>query len=374
MKNKKKIIILSILLVLICIGVVLLLTNKNSNMYIDEEDDDNQVVDVSSAEEVTSKKIYLSDYKTDIIIKNSGEYELYGEFKNTVFVNSTGDVTLNLNGIIIESSSTSAIANVGTGNLTIHLESETVSKLYDGGNSDYDGCIFSNGPLTISGYGDLYVYGNQKEGEGIATETNDITIESGNIYIESVDDGLNAGGDGGTITINGGTIYIKASGDGIDSNKNLIINGGSIYTMGSTTGGDAGIDTDTGYTINGGTVIALGSDMLESAESTSKQYSIAFNFGSTITKDTNITLVKDDGEVIATIVAYQDFKTLIISSSKLYTGTYYLYEGGTNTGELVNGIYVDGEYTKGEQITINGSNEFVIDSVSTVIGSNKRNQ
>ncbi len=373
MKNKKKIIILSILLVLICIGVVLLLTNKNSNMYIDEEDDDNQVVDVSSAEEVTSKKIYLSDYKTDIIIKNSGEYELYGEFKNTVFVNSTGDVTLNLNGIIIESSSTSAIANVGTGNLIIHLESETVSKLYDGGNSDYDGCIFSNGPLTISGYGDLYVYGNQKEGEGIATETNDITIESGNIYIESVDDGLNAGGDGGTITINGGTIYIKASGDGIDSNKNLIINGGSIYTMGSTTGGDAGIDTDTGYTINGGTVIALGSDMLESAESTSKQYSIAFNFGSTITKDTNITLVKDDGEVIATVVAYQDFKTLIISSSKLSIGTYYLYEGGTNTGELVNGIYVDGEYTKGEQISVNGSSEFVIDSVSTVIGSNKRN-
>ena len=50
-----------------------------------------------------------------------------------------------------------------------------------------------------------------------------------------------------------------------------------------------------------------------------------------ITKDTNITLVKDDGEVIATVVAYQDFKTLIISDSDLTTGTYYIYVDGEKT-------------------------------------------
>ena len=48
-----------------------------------------------------------------------------------------------------------------------------------------------------------------EEGEGIATETNDITINGGDIYIESADDGLNAGGDGGIITINNGNVFIK---------------------------------------------------------------------------------------------------------------------------------------------------------------------
>ena len=53
-----------------------------------------------------------------------------------------------------------------------------------------------------------------------------------------------AGGEGGLITINNEEIYIKANGDGMDSNKNLVINGGKVYTMGSSVGGDAGIDTD----------------------------------------------------------------------------------------------------------------------------------
>ena len=39
--------------------------------------------------------------------------------------------------------------------------------------------------------------------------------------------------------------------------KYLVINGGSIYTIGSAKGGDAGIDTDKGYEINGGIVIAM---------------------------------------------------------------------------------------------------------------------
>ena len=33
-------------------------------------------------------------------------------------------------------------------------------------------------------------------------------------------------------------------------NKDLIINGGTIYTMGSSVGGDAGIDTDGSFEIN----------------------------------------------------------------------------------------------------------------------------
>lgn len=128
--------------------------------------------------------------------------------------------------------------------------------------------------------------GNQQEGEGIATEAKNITINDGTIIVTSNDDGINAGGDGATITINGGTVYIDAFGDGIDSNKNAVINGGTLFVMGSDIGGDDGIDTDEGYTINGGFVIALGSDMIETPESSSKQKTIAFSFDEKIDKDT----------------------------------------------------------------------------------------
>ncbi len=228
---------------------------------------------------------------------------------------------------------TAAIANVGTSNLVIKLADHSNNILSDGGASEYDACIYSNGKLTIEGNGTLNVYGNQEEGEGIATETNDITINGGTINIECQDDGINAGGDGGLITINDGEIYIKANGDGIDSNKNLIINGGNIYTMGSSAGGDAGIDTDAGFEINGGEVIALGADMLEKPEKSSKQKSVCFELNVKISSGTKVTLKNEAEEEIVSFEAKEDFKTLIISNSKLESGTYYLYQEGEKTND-----------------------------------------
>lgn len=291
--------------------------------------------DVDGGKIVTDNNINLDEYSSNITINKSGTYTLTGKTKNSVIVDSKEDVTLVLKNVTIESDLTAAIANISTGTLKIFLEDNTTNTLSDGGSSEYDSCIYSVGALVIDGDGTLNVYGNQEEGEGIATETNDITINGGNINIESNDDGINAGGDGGTITINDGNICIKARGDGIDSNKNLIINGGNIYTMGSSVGGDAGIDTDDGFVINGGEVIALGSDMLESPESNSKQKSICFNLKSKITNGTKMSVKSEDGTEIISFEAKEDFKTLIISNSKIKTGTYYLYKNGEKTENSV---------------------------------------
>lgn len=287
--------------------------------------------DVDAGQEVMESNIDLSRYNSNITITKAGEYTLKGEFKNAVLVNSESDVTLILDGVNIENAITAAIVNVGSSELTIKLADNSNNTLSDGGASEYDSCIYSNGKLVIEGNGILNVYGNQEEGEGIATETNDITINGGTINIESQDDGINAGGDGGLITINNGEIYIKANGDGIDSNKNLIINGGNIYTMGSSAGGDAGIDTDGGFEINGGTVIALGSDMIERPEKTSKQNSVCFELNTKISNGTKVSLKNEFNEEIISFEAKEDFRTLIISNSKLTTGTFYLYENGEKT-------------------------------------------
>lgn len=376
LKNSDKFVILVlasiILSVIIFAGEIYLSKTINTstiNNYDNESTEkETAAEDIPSGENVATKEINLNDYDSNITITLGGEYTLSGEFSHSVIIDSDEDVILNLNNVTIKSTMTSAIANINNNKLTVNLVDGTNNYLEDAGSSEYDGCIFSGGLLEIDGAGNLEVHGRQEEGEGIATDTASININNGNIYIESADDGINAGGDGGTISINGGNIFIKASGDGIDSNQDIKINGGTVYSIGSSLGGDAGIDADKGIIINGGLVIALGSDMLEAPQNTSNQNTICFNLTEKISKGTLVTLINSKDEVIVSFEAKEDFKTLIISSPELNNGTYYLYKNGSNNGREENGIYVNGEYSKGEKINVNNTEEFSITSSITKVG------
>ena len=341
MKKETLVQVIIIIILAIILDGLILITAKEMNsrevkMYgmnpmEEETEKDTKKEDVDSGSEVELNNINLSEHNSNINISKGGEYNLTGEFQYSVIVDSTDKVILNLNNVTIDSLITAAITNKNSGELVINLVENTTNILKDNGSSEFDGCIYSEGNLTIEGSGTLKVYGRQEEGEGIATETKDITINGGDIYIESADDGLNAGGDGGIIRINSGNIIIKASGDGIDSNKDLIINGGTIYTMGSSVGGDAGIDTDGKFEINGGEVISLGSDMLQNPDEATKQQCVSFTLNSKVASGSNISL-KDGGEnEIISFEAKEDFRTLIISNADISNNIYYLYINGEKT-------------------------------------------
>lgn len=371
-KSTDKIIIYllsTIVMTIIILGIDFL--NNNPLRLNDENTEkDTKPEDVESGKDVKDNLVNLDDYNSNITITEAKSYTLTGSFEHSILVNAKGTVTLNLKNVTVNSKITAAIANISQNKLIINLEDETTNVLTDSGSSEYDGCIYSSGPLTITGNGKLTVNGRQKEGEGIATTDNDITINGGHITINSVDDGLNAGGDnGGIITINGGTIYINASGDGIDSNNSLIINEGIVYTVGSSLGGDAGIDTDKGFTINGGTVIALGSDMLETPLKSSKQNSLCFNLNSRIDIGTLVTLLDENDQIIISFEAIENFKTLILSSPSLKKGTYSLYVNGTTNGTKAENIFIGGSYTKGTKIIINNQDRFVVNNIVNKFGN-----
>lgn len=323
--------------------------------------------DVDKGQVISKRNINLNDYDTNITIVESGTYTLKGKFEHSILIDSSEEVILNLNNVDIYNDSSASIINLSTNKLVLNLSKNSENVVKDGGSSEYDACIYSNGNLEIRGEGSIFVYGLQDEGEGIATESKDITINGGDITIEAKDDGINAGGDGGQISINGGNLFIKASGDGIDSNKNLIINGGTIYTIGSARGGDSGIDTNVGFVINGGTLISLGMDMLELPLKSSLQNSISFTLTDKIEKETLVTLVDEKGKAIISFISQEDFKTLILSSSNLKYGTYQLLTGGKNTGKLDNYIYTNGKYTKGAEVLIGSKNSFEIKNKITNI-------
>lgn len=375
-KNKDKLIIyiLSSIILFTIFNItsyqgINLLMKKNTTNEIKEKDK----VTLDESNVVSDKNINLNDYDTDITITEEGTYTLTGSLSHSIIIDAEDkDVNLILNNVNIIATKTAAIIGMNANKITITLADDSENTLSDGGNSSYDGCIFSNAELEFNGNGSLTVNGNQTEGEGIATEAKNITFNGGIYIITSNDDGINAGGDGATITINDGTFYIDASGDGIDSNKNVIINGGTIYVMGSDIGGDSGIDTDDGYAINGGTVVALGSDMIETPISSSKQNTIAFTLDSAIFKDTLVTLTNENGDVIVSFKADKNFKTLIISSSKLVKGTYYLYTGETNSGKLFYGIYQNNKYSNGTKIEINNTSEFTVSKTVNLYGNKGR--
>lgn len=89
--------------------------------------------------------------------------------------------------------------------------------------------------------------------EGI--EAYGITINGGSTNVKSSDDGLNVK-TGGVFEMNAGNLYVEASGDSIDANGSIVVNGGKITVNTSTVGRiDTPIDADYGITINGGSVV-----------------------------------------------------------------------------------------------------------------------
>lgn len=135
------------------------------------------------------------------------------------------------------------------------------------------------------------------------------------------------------VKITGGTITVNAGGDGIDSNGNLYITGGTVYVAGPTSNDDGALDYEGEASITGGTLIAAGSSgMAQGMGSNSTQCSMLVNLSETIAAGSVISLKDSSGNVLISWTSPKQFSSVVISTAELAQGsTYALVTGDTQT-------------------------------------------
>ena len=142
------------------------------------------------------------------------------------------------------------------------------------------------------------------------------------------------------ITINGGKIYVNAEGDGIDSNGNLIINGGEITVDGPTGSGNGPIDSDGTMSINGGTVVlASSAGMVQLPRSSDGQNILSVIFSERQSAGAEVTVREtQSGDVLVSHKPAKEFQAFVYSSDKIKVGTEYTVSVNGSDVETVTAV------------------------------------
>lgn len=312
--------------------------------------------------------------QTDVMITD-GEFDLTAGVGSGVPVDATastkgikGVVNVNIDG---------GTFNLNTADDGIHSNG---SITINGGTfqiASGDDGMHADATLDING-GDIQV---TESYEGLESAV--ITINAGNISLVSSDDGINvAGGNDGSgaaqgggnqpggggggprqdffstasgnyyLYIHGGRIVVDANGDGLDSNGSIEMTDGVVIVNGPTEQMNGALDAGT-FTISGGFLVAVGSvGMAEAPSDTSSQYSVLVNLDSIQQAGSLIHIQNSAGEDVLTLAPTKAYQSIVFSSPELTNGTTYdVFTGGSSTGTEADGLYQDGSYTPGTQMT-----------------------
>jgi len=318
---------------------------EDTSVYLEEESEDLGI-------ERTNGAIYS---KEDLVINGTGELSITTNDKTAILSKDDliiYDVTLNIdtarnglkgNDLVYISGAILDIQAEKKGiqsDILVDINSATilVDSIDDSLHSN-DTVIIRSGNIVLTTEDDGIHADNliQIDG-GIITvensyeglEAKDIIINDGEVIINASDDGVNAT-DGTTETvgrgsmmeggsydfgihIHGGILTINSYGDGLDSNGNIWMTGGTLIISGPISNGDGSIDYDGTFEMTGGVLVATGSSgMLQTPSQISTINSLLVVFDNTMNDGTNIRITNDREDILLDIVPEKSFTSVIYS-------------------------------------------------------------
>lgn len=185
-----------------------------------------------------------------------------------------------------------------------------------------------------------------------------ITVNSGNVSVKSTDDSFNGthgnGGendDNSMVQINSGQVVLNASGgDGLDSNGDITMTGGTVIVHGPQSAPEVGMDYNGTCNVNGGFLVISGtnSNMTQAPSNSSTQHAVLVKSNQSLSASTLFHIQDASGNNVVTFQPLRSYYSVVISSSLLVQGaTYSIYTGGNSTGTNNNGLYQGGTYSGG---------------------------
>lgn len=300
--------------------------------------------------------------KGDLTINGSGSLKVYGNYQSGI---RSKDNLMVVSGVISIEAQDDGLK--GRDSVIIRDGVLDIKSVKDGiksnNNTDEEkGFIWiDGGQITIAAQDDgiqaetaLIINGGEititESQEALAGKTVDIL--GGLIKASASDDGINSAAsveteqekmqnqNGVYTRIAGGEIWLSARADGIDSNGDLYIEGGTLYLSGPTSGGDGILDYNGDAVLTGGTVFAAGSSgMMQLFGENSTQNYLVVYYTETQTGGTSIQLTDDSGNELGSYTPEKDYQAVIVSSPEIQAGSTYHVVTGDDTAEMeVSGI------------------------------------
>lgn len=180
-------------------------------------------------------------------------------------------------------------------------------------NSATGGALHSEAPLTVSGEGTLMVTAIDEHAIQVR---NNFTQAGGRLLVQSRADGIRVSN--GVVSVQGGRLFANAQTNGINSQRDIQIGGGSIFTFGGVQNGGYGLLAGGSVVISGGAVTSTGGF---SKKPTGPQPSLVMNYAEQ-PDGTTFTVSGPEGG-ISTFEVPGDSKSLVFSNPALQPGTEY---------------------------------------------------
>lgn len=239
----------------------------------------------------------------------------YGMFASEELLIESGTITITSegSGLYAKHETDANQANVTINGGTVNIaagQAEGATGIFAGNN-----LTVNDGTITVSSAFEAYVGKHVVVNGGTAnlTSIDDGIVSKDPFYIEGQESVVD-------ITFNGGSTSIVATGDGVDSNGNLTVAGGTLVFT-SPSQDNAAMDYSGTASLTGGTVWTVGaSNMAQSFTTASQNYIMTTVYG--VAGDT-ITITDAAGNEIATLTAPVEFSSVLFSTPELVAGEVY---------------------------------------------------